>query len=113
MKVTYYGQACTLIEVAGRRILTEGGKTDPERVAFAFKVCLSRSPTEGEAKVLLALVEKQTGKFSDPKADPWAVAVSNPDDAKKLPNTATPAQLAAWVAAARVLLNLDETITRN
>src|SRR2546426_1458441 len=28
MKVTYYGQACTLIEVAGRRILTDPWLTE-------------------------------------------------------------------------------------
>ena len=29
-----------------------------------------------------------------------------------MPNNATPAQLAAWTAVSRVLLNLDETITK-
>ena len=90
----------------------EGGKTDAERVAFAFKLCVGRAPTEQEAKVVLALQAKQAEKFGDPKADPWAVAVKSADDAKKLPNNATPAQLASWVAVARVMLNLDETISK-
>ena len=105
----------TFVEAAqalGRRILSEGGKTDAQRLNFAFKLCVCRTPTEAEAKVLLGLVERQTAKFSDPKADPWAVAVSTPEDAKKLPTGATPPQLAAWVATARVLLNLDETISK-
>jgi hypothetical protein len=99
-------------QALGLRILTEGGKTDAERVAFAFKLCVGRAPTEQEAKVVLALQAKQAEKFGDPKADPWAVAVKSADDAKKLPNNATPAQLASWVAVARVMLNLDETISK-
>jgi hypothetical protein len=38
--------------------------------------------------------------------------VSKPEDAVRLPATATPAQLAGWTVVARVLLNLDETITK-
>ncbi len=99
-------------QALGLRILTEGGKTDAERVAYAFRLCVGRPPTEQEAKVVLALQAKQAEKFGDPKADPWAVAVKSADDAKKLPNNATPAQLASWVAVARVVLNLDETISK-
>ncbi len=99
-------------QALGLRILTEGGKTDAERVAYAFKLCVGRAPTEAEAKVVLAMQAKQAERFADPKADPWAVAVKSADDAKKLPNTATPAQLASWVAVARVMLNLDETMSK-
>ena len=99
-------------QALGLRILTEGGKTDAERVAYAFRLCVGRAPTDAEAKVVLAMQAKQVERFSDPKADPWAVAVKSTDDAKRLPNTATPAQLAAWVAVARVMLNLDETMSK-
>jgi hypothetical protein len=40
------------------------------------------------------------------------VAFRGPDEFRKLPHTATPAQAAAWTAVARVLLNLDETLTK-
>lgn len=99
-------------QALGRRILVEGGKTDADRVAYAFRLCVGRTPTEAEAKTLLAMHAKQVERFSDPKADPWAVAIATAEDAKKLPNTATPAQLAAWVAVARVMLNLDETMSK-
>jgi hypothetical protein len=99
-------------QALGRRILVEGGTTDAERVVFAFKLCVGRTPTEAEAKVVMGLQAKQAEKFADPKADPWAVAVSSAADARKLPNNATPAQLASWVAVARVMLNLDETISK-
>ncbi|MCU0706181.1 MAG: PSD1 and planctomycete cytochrome C domain-containing protein [Fimbriiglobus sp.] len=99
-------------QALGLRILRDGGKTDAERVSYAFKLCVGRTPTDAEGKTLRTMYAKQVAKFSDPKADPWAVALRSADDAKKLPNDATPAQLAAWVAVARVLLNLDETISK-
>lgn len=99
-------------QALGLRILAEGGKTDAERVAFGFKLCVGRTPTNAEAGILLGLYARQAERFADPKADPWAVAVRSADDAKKLPNNATPAHLASWVAVARVLLNLDETISK-
>jgi hypothetical protein len=99
-------------QALGLRMLTEGGKTDTERMAYGFKLCVGRTPTSEEASILLGLFARQAERFADPKADPWVVAVRSADDAKKLPNNATPAQLASWVAVARVMLNLDETISK-
>jgi hypothetical protein len=96
----------------GRRALVEGGVDDPARLAFAFRLCVARPPSPAEAKVLAGLLAKEKAKYADPAADPWSVAVAGPQDYRKLPNTATPAELAAWVAVARVLLNLDETMTK-
>jgi Protein of unknown function (DUF1549)/Protein of unknown function (DUF1553)/Planctomycete cytochrome C len=96
----------------GLRILKDGGETDRERIAFAFRLCTARSPSEKEAAILMELLHRNVAKYSDPMADPWSVAISKPEDARKLPNGATPAQLAAWVTVGRVLLNLDETMTK-
>ena len=41
-----------------------------------------------------------------------ALAANKPDQPPVLPQGATPAQLAAWTVVSRVLLNLDETITK-
>src|SRR2546430_11291516 len=43
--------------VLGRRVVADGGKTDAERVAFAFRQVTGRRPDETEAKVLLRLLE--------------------------------------------------------
>jgi hypothetical protein len=96
----------------GRRALVEGGTTDADRMTYAFRLCVAREPTPAEAKVLAGLLAKEKARYADPKADPWAVAIGKPEDYKALPNTATPAELAAWVAVGRVLLNLDETVTK-
>ncbi|QEL14519.1 PSD1 and planctomycete cytochrome C domain-containing protein [Limnoglobus roseus] len=99
-------------QALGMRAVKEGGTTDAERIAFAFRLCVSRKPSEQESAILSEMLQKNTVKYSDAQADPWTVAVSKPEDARKLPNSVTPAQLAAWVTVARVLLNLDETMTK-
>ena len=44
--------------------------------------------------------------------NPWELATADAEHPPELPAGATPAQLAAWTAVSRVLLNLDETITK-
>ena len=62
--------------------------------------------------ILLALLRKETRRFSDGELNPWDLLGGNPALASLLPKGVTPAQLAGWTAVSRVLLNLDETITR-
>jgi Protein of unknown function (DUF1553) len=71
----------------GKRVLKEGGATNAERVKYAFRLTVARPPTEKEAAVLAELLTKEMGR-----------------------ENATPE--AVWAAVARVLLNLDETITK-
>jgi hypothetical protein len=96
----------------GLRTVEEGGKTDAERLTFAFRRCVSRSPSAAETAALLGLLQRQTQKFGQDGAKPWEFAANDPKQPPKLPEGVTPAQLAAWTAVARVLLNLDETITK-
>ena len=94
------------------KTLSEGGATDDERLIYAFRRCVSRPPSEPESKLLLELLAKETAKFSVESAKPWDLAASDPANPPPLPEGATPPQAAAWTAVARVLLNLDETITK-
>jgi hypothetical protein len=96
----------------GLRTLTEGGTSDAERLTYAFRRCTARRPTEKESATLLALVARQTERFADGTRSPWELAARDPEHPPELPAGVTPAQLAAWTAASRVLLNLDETITK-
>ena len=94
------------------RIMEEGGPSDEERIAYGFRRCLGRSPSRDEMKELMGLLEKQKiylgeGWVSVPEL------VGGPDRlAKRLGQRGTPTQLAAYTVVARVLLNLDETITK-
>ena len=94
------------------KTVNEGGKSDEERIAFAFRRCVARKPSAAEATELLRLLERQEKRFAAPDAKPWQVAANDPAQPPKLPEGTTPAKLAAWTTVARVLLNLDETITK-
>jgi hypothetical protein len=102
----------TFVEAArvlGQRALAEGGETDVERVAFAFRQVTSRAPDETEAKVLARVLEKNRAAY---KADPRAAAELLKIGLSPLPKGADATELAAWAGVARALLNLSETITR-
>jgi hypothetical protein len=75
-------------------------RPEKERLDFAYRVAVGRRPSKSEAGVLLAFLERQTAKLT-------------PERAKELAGVegATP-ERGAWTALARVLLNLDETITK-
>jgi hypothetical protein len=74
-----------MAEGLAARILREAPASDAGRVDYAFRLCLARHPRPEEARRLLELkqTEAAAGEMSQP-----------------------------WTALARVLLNLDETVTR-
>jgi hypothetical protein len=95
------------------RTLQNGGDSEADRLVYAVRSCLARTPTEAESAVLLGLLHRQEERFASGNSDPWTFAANQPDHPPQLPEGATPAQLAAWTAVSRVLLNLDETITKD
>jgi hypothetical protein len=100
----------------GTRIVTDGGATDAERITYAVRRCLSREPMHDEVGVLQAFVAAQKERFAKPGADPLLLLSDDETTRgkleKSLPSGTTAADLAAWTALARVVLNLDETITK-
>jgi hypothetical protein len=72
-------------QALGARVLKEGPKIDSSRIDYAFRLCLSRSPSKLERERLLKLLSKELVVADEPTA---------------------------WASVSRVLLNLDETITR-
>jgi hypothetical protein len=98
------------------KLLLDGGQTDAQRIASAVRRCVSRDPSDQERQVLQRFLDRQKSRFGDGKLDPWPLVASD-DKAKQrisaeLPAGATAGDLAAWTAVARVVLNLDETITK-
>jgi len=81
-------------------------------LTYAFRRCLSRPPTDQEKTELIALLEKQKQRLVDGWISPWDLAGIRDGHMPALPKAATPVQLAAWTTVSRVLLNLDETITK-
>ena len=96
--------------VFATRILQSGGATDSDRLTFAYRAALQRPPRDEELKTLAQLVEKHRQQYTTDKA---AAAELLKVGEAKAPDTVDPAELAAWTSAARVILNLHETITRN
>ncbi len=94
------------------RTLRDGGKSDGQRLTYAFRRCVSREPNEKESGELLALLARQGRRFSEGAVDPYAFIDLKPYQGSLLPGGATAAQVAAWTAVSRVILNLDETITK-
>ena len=94
------------------RTLAEGGKTDDARITYAFRRALSRPPTADETRELLALLDKQKQRIGEGWVNPNDIATGASDLPKNLPPGVSPAQLAAYTVVSRVLLNLDETITK-
>jgi len=90
------------------KTLREGGKTDADRLNYAFRRCVARRPTDAEARELLGFLEKQTNRMRQGWIDTWGLT----GEPGKLPAGATPVDFGAWTALSRVLLNLDETITK-
>jgi hypothetical protein len=95
-----------------RVTLQEGGKTDEARITHAFRRVVSRPPTANEMKELLNLLEKQRERIAEGWVNPYELSVGKNELPKDLPSGTTPTQLAAYTVVSRVLLNLDETITK-
>jgi hypothetical protein len=94
------------------RTVKEGGSSDAARLNYAFRRCLSRNPTEQEASELLALFERQEQRFASGKLNAWDLLDAKPEWGIALPAGISANQVAGWTVVSRVLLNLDETITK-
>jgi len=88
-----------------RRILAEGGADERSRIVTGFRLCTSRRPTAAEVDVLEKALTRELAHFRKDPAAAKAVfkGAAPPKD---------PVEAAAWTLIANVLLNLDETVTK-
>lgn len=92
------------------RILAEGGGSDKERLVYAFRVATSRQPAGEELKVLReSLAEQRAHYAKDTAAAEKLIHVGAFKPAKEFDRV----ELAAWSTVASMILNLDETVTKN
>ncbi len=94
------------------RVLREGGKDDARRADYAFLLCTSRQPTAKERGSILELLKSRRQRLADGWLNPREIATGDPAQLPALPADTTPQDAAAWTLTARVLLNLDETISK-
>jgi hypothetical protein len=92
-----------------QRVLTTGGTAPEARLTHAFRLVTARRPSPTELGILLNDWQDQLARFrAQPAAARARVSIGeSPRDEKlDLP------ELAAYTAAASLILNLDETITK-
>ena len=99
-------------QALARLTLAEGGKTDADRITYAFRRAVSRQPTADEKQELLSLLDKEKTRIGAGWVNTYELATGKNEVPAKLPAGTTPTQLAAYTVVSRVLLNLDETITK-
>jgi hypothetical protein len=71
---------------------------------------VARTPSHAELDQLLALYRQNLEKY---KKDPAAAKAMTKSGLPKPSKEVNPAELAAWTVVANVLLNLDETVTKD
>jgi hypothetical protein len=90
--------------------LAEGGASDRSRLEYTFRRCLTRAPEDSEIATLETFLRKQRQRIAAGELAPESIV--NTAEPTDWPGSRDLAELAAWTLTARVLLNLDETITR-
>lgn len=93
-------------QALGCRLLAAGPMTDAERLAVGLRWCIARAPNGEEVAAFAELLAASRKWYAEnPSEAPNAVG--------KTPPPGVPVdEAAAWVATARIMLNLDEFLTR-
>ncbi len=94
-------------QALGHRILRETSGSTAERIRGAFQLCLARPPSAEETARLEQLLQDQRA-FCQANAELATALVGT----ELLPKSVSLPEAAAWIGLGRILLNLDEFITR-
>ena len=92
------------------RMIADGGATPAERIAFAFRALLSRSPTPEELVIVTDALAAHLARYTKAPADAKKLIAFGETKPKA---TTKPEELAAYTMVATLMMNLDETLTRN
>ena len=102
----------TFIEAArglAQRVMAADAKNPQDRIKLAFRLTTSRLPRPQELEILVAGFQAQLDRFANsPQA---ADQLTKIGELKRRENVDL-AELAAYTTVAGVILNLDETITK-
>ena len=96
-------------QAMARRIVREAGPAPDDRIRFALRLCLGRTPTPGQVEVLKDLFTREHNRY---RQDPDAARALATEPLGPLPPGLESAEMAAWTAVANVLLNLDGVLTK-
>ncbi|WP_246151626.1 PSD1 and planctomycete cytochrome C domain-containing protein [Rubripirellula reticaptiva] len=102
----------TFVEAArvfAARIMREGGDSTDQKITWAYRTAVSRGPDAVVADELRDVFVQHSNHFAESIDEAkQLISEGNASVAEDL----DPVQLAAWTSVARVILNLQETITR-
>src|SRR5690606_3287834 len=89
-----------------QRVLAEGGSDEASRASYAFRLLTARTAPAAQLKEMVAWLNQERGRLRQ-----------NPDAANQVAGEAAksakdPTEVAAWTLLANVLLNMDETVTK-
>ena len=88
-----------------KRMVEEGGDDVKARVIYGFRICAARTPQEKEVERIVALYQQQLNHFTANSTEAGKIVRNHSTKAGG-------AEFAAWTMVANVLLNLDETLTK-
>jgi hypothetical protein len=89
-------------------VVTEAPAADTaSRLTYGFRLCTARTPNDHELKMLQGLYDRELKSYSKDEA-----AASTLVGGKPPPEGVAQREMAAWTVVANVLLNLDETVTK-
>jgi hypothetical protein len=95
--------------VLAERLIKEGGTTPKERITFAYRLALCRPPNDRELPILLAAYERLHTQYrADAAAATKVLSAGEKPHDPKCDRT----ELAAYAGVAALIMNLDETLTR-
>ena len=103
----------TFIEAARKfaeDVLQHGGRSDTEKIRYAFSKATSRAPEKIESDALMNLLNSNRRVYQSKPKD--AHAITNSGLAKTKQNLDA-VEIASWTEVTRALLNLNEVVTRN
>lgn len=91
-----------------KRMMKEGGDTPESRITYGFRLVASRQPQSSEVERILQFYNQQLQQYrQNPQSAVKTLGTEAPADAADAPN------LASWTMVANVLLNMDETISKD
>ena len=103
--VTYVEASRKLAE----RMMREGGASPEERIAHGFRLAMARTPLPKENSVLRGVYQRFLDKYVE---DPDTAVELLAEGESEYDELLDPAELASYAGIASLILNLDETITK-
>ncbi len=97
--------AMEMARALAKRMALEATGDLKAKLEYGFRLCMTRRPKAAELDRLAALFNQQLANY---KTQPPAAEQLMKGDARELPAP----EMAAWTILANVLLNLDETLTK-